>query len=317
MLRYYAASEGGNLVHETHSKPATKIVAGLIERLKQLPRAVQIGVPLALFALFIWPTIYSHNDEVVGLKGSYGITPMFNGEMTRDCISETQCTPIYARTRQLRLFGEKQYETWTYPGDASRWFGNRLTYSMDGGFRAIKGMTVTDDAIAFAPGASSRMMRVKAERSKSAPPLLTQEWYTFRKGNEVTEIASGSTFQVEEDSPQLRLVLQARGAREAETLYDEGLQLADLDDGVIYWQFEESPIARLQREQARAETLAEQAQRLRGSAEIPAQDTAPVDIELIALLSDAALAKLRSGDLHLMRGQRGWAISLSPVEVAE
>ena len=263
------------------SKPGSAIAATILERLKQLPRWAQIGIPLSLFAIFVWPTIYSYDDETVGMKGSYGITPMFNEEMQRECISETGCTSITARTRKLRLFGAKQYDTWTIPGDSSRWFGTNVSYSAAGGFRAVQGISITDDAIVYAPSARSRMMRVEMERNSSPPPLLTQEWYTFRQGDDVTEVETGNVFEVKEDAPQLRLVLQARSAREAETLYDEGLQLADLDDGVIYWQFQESAIARLQREQARDEFLREQAQQQRGNAYVPPVDTAPVELSLI------------------------------------
>jgi len=295
--------------------------AEISDKFLALPKWAKYGVPAAVFAVFVWPTIYSHDLKMVGSRGMFSPTVIWNDEQADECLDkEGECHPIYVRTRKLRLVGDEQFDTWVFDEGDSRWFTGSMTYSGDGGYRAVAGMEVTDEAIIFAPGAHSRMMRIDGERTATPPRLLTQEWYVLGPDDELTELATGQPVQTDRDLPQLRLVLEVPSAFAATRMFDSGLYLADLDAGVIYWQFEASILEELNRqaeEDARRAWL-EERRRAAGEETPQAADEPeepPIPLELIApITEDSALSKLKAGKLHLMNGQSGWVLPLDPAE---
>lgn len=288
-------------------------ITGIKHRIAKAPRKVLYGVPLALFALFVWPTPYSYDDAMVGTYGSI-TAPLvvWNEEQEDACLDDPECVPIYARTRKLRLVGEPLFETWTWPGDNSRWFGDRKVFSLPDGFRAVQGMEVTDETISFTSDAGSRMMVVDGPREGEPPQLVSAEWFVLEEGEAVTVIDTGEQGELRKDAPNLRIVLHAQDALDRRRLWDGGLYLADVDDHVIFWQFEASATDNL------VPPNEERDARMREALGLSAKRGEPVEVELIAPLARGdALSLAKSGKLSLMQGQRGWVLPIEPTEAED
>ena len=286
---------------------------GIKQRIGKVPKKVLYGVPLALFALLAWPTPYSYDNAMVGSYGSI-TAPLviWNEEQEDACLDDPECIPIYARTRKLRFVGEPLFETWTWPEDSSRWFGDRKVFSLPDGFRAVQGMEVTDESISFTSDAGSRMMVVDGPREGEPPQLVSAEWFVLEEGEAVTVIDSGEQGELRKDAPNLRIVLQAQDALDRRRLWDGGLYLADMDDNVIYWQFEASA------SDTSVPPDEERDARLREALGIPEKRGEQVTVELIAPLARGdAFSLAKSGKLSLMQGQRGWVLPIEPTEAVD
>lgn len=288
----------------------------VIEGVRKLPNWVKFGVPVLLVALFIWPTIYKYDREMVGGSGQFAPRSIRSEEQEQACLKDENCEPIYARTRQLRLVGNTEYETWMGNDDNSRWLSGNRIYSASGGHRVVWGMKVEEDRITMAKGSFSRLIRIEGERSGKHPELLEQEWYVFKEGEVLTEIATGKEVVPDWDLPQVRLVLEVSSQRSIEYMLEEGVYLVDADEGRIYWRFEQDLLAdELAREQlAKPDQAAAEVPLVPGQISAPHPEE-PSRLVLVGpLQSDSAFRKLKSGDLHLMRGQDGWMIPLQPKE---
>ena len=281
----------------------------ILGKLKKLPMWAKAGIPALLFALFIWPTIYKYDREMVGKRSQFGYSTVWAEEDAEACLNDENCTQVYANTRQLRFVDEKQYETWMGLDDSSKWLTGNKTYSGDGGHRVVSGMKITDESVAFSPGAFSRMMRIERETRPSAPALVEQEWWVLEKGDKVSEVETGKERIVGTDTPNVSFILDVGSSFDASKVY-----LVDAKEGRIHWRFEGNLLDELKRRDADAELLSAG----EDAASREAQSLAPKEkprTELVAgIMSDNTLRKLKSGELHLIYGQDGWIIPVKPTE---